>query len=173
MEAKPMFLLLRHRCVAETLGIGKTGTGNLDAFSIPEKTWGQFVTALDSHLRQTMTQYITPDPRGRKPSCQSLGGWDQVYCWVAAAQRLTGTTRRTGESEMDLLLRHLAQAADPTPPDTVAFGWMVGYHATEAASSLTGGFEFTAGWHRGLVHETRTDRHFEKELTPAILDPAK
>jgi hypothetical protein len=173
MEAKPMFLLLRHRCVAETLGIGKTGTANLDAFSIPEKTWGQFVTALDSHLRQTMTQYITPDPRGRKPSCQFLGGWDQIYCWVAAAQRLTGTTRRTGESEMDLLLRHLAQAADPTPPDTVAFGWMVGYHATEAAGSLTGGFEFTAGWHRGLVHETRTDRHFEKELTPAILDPAK
>jgi hypothetical protein len=173
MEAKPMFLLLRHRCVAETLGIGKTGTANLDAFSIPEKTWGQFVTALDSHLRQTMTQYITPDPRGRKPSCQFLAGWDQVYCWVAAAQRLTGTTPRTGESEMDLLLRHLAQAADPTPPDTVAFGWMVGYHATEAAGSLTDGFEFTAGWHRGLVQETRTDRHFEKELTPAILDPAK
>jgi len=173
MEAKPMFLLLRHRCVAEMLGIGKTGTANLDAFSTPEKTWGQFVTALDSHLRQTMTQYITPDPRGRKPSCQFLAGWDQVYCWVAAAQRLTGTARRTGESEMGLLLRHLAQAADPTPPDTVAFGWMVGYHATEAAGSLTGGFEFTAGWHRGLVHETRTDRHFEKELTPAILDPTK
>lgn len=173
MEAKPMFLLLRHRCVAETLGIGKTGTANLDAFSIPEKTWGQFVTALDSHLRQTMTQYVTPDPRGRKPSCQFLAGWDQVYCWVAAAQRLTGTTRRTGESEMGLLLRHLTQAADPTPPDTVAFGWMVGYHATEAAGSLTDGFEFTAGWHRGLVHETRTDRHFEQELTPAILDPAK
>jgi hypothetical protein len=173
MEAKPMFLLLRHRCVAETLGIGKTGTANLDAFSIPEKTWGQFVTALDSHLRQTMTQYITPDTRGRKPSCQFLAAWDQVYCWVAAAQRLAGTARRTGESEMDLLLRHLTQAADPTPPDTVAFGWMVGYHATEAAGSLTDGFGFTAGWHRGLVHETRTDRHFEKELTPAILDPAK
>jgi len=173
MEAKPMFLLLRHRCVAETLGIGKTGTANLDAFSIPEKAWGQFVTALDSHLRQTMTQYVTPDPRGRKPAAQSLAAWDQVYCWVAAAQRLARTARRTGESEMDLLLRHLAQAADPTPPDTVAFGWMVGYHATEAASSLTDGFEYTAGWHRSLVHETRTDRHFEQELTPAILDPAK
>jgi hypothetical protein len=173
MEAKPMFLLLRHRCVAETLGIGKTGTANLDAFSIPEKTWGQFVTALDSHLRQTMTQYITPDPRGRKPAAQSLAAWDQVYCWVAAAQRLAGTARRTGESEMDLLLRHLAQAADPTPPDTAAFGWMVGYHATEAAGSLTDGFEYTAGWHRSLVQETRTERRFEQELTPAILDPAK
>ena len=175
MEAKPMFLLLRHRCVAETLGLGKVGTANLDAFSIPEKPRAQFVAALDQHLRQSMTQYAAfpLDPRGRKLPIQFLGAWDQVYCWVAAAQRLSAPTRRTGESEMDLLLRHLAQVSDPTPPEPRAFGWMVGYHATEAAASLTGGFEYTAGWHRGLVHETRVERHFEKELTPAILDPVK
>jgi len=184
MEAKPMFLLLRHRCVAETLGIGpsrasgssdKSGTANLDAFSIPERPWAQFVAALDQHLRLSMTQYAAfpLDPRGRKLPIQFLGAWDQVYCWVAAAQRLSAPTRRTGESEMDLLLRHLAQVSDPTPPEPRAFGWMVGYHATEAAASLTGGFEYTAGWHRGLVHETRVERHFEKELTPAILDPVK
>ena len=173
MEAKPTFLLLRHRCVAETLGIGKAGTANLDAFSIPEKTWSQFVAALDQQLRRTLSQYAAPDPRGRKPSLQFLGGWDQVYCWVAAAQCLTRPSGRIGEDEMDILLRHLAQVSDPTPPDAVTFGWMVGYHATEAATALAASFEYTAGWHRSLVHETRVTHRLEKELTPAILDPAK
>jgi hypothetical protein len=173
LEAEAMFRLLRHRSVAETIGLGRAGTANLDAFSLPEKTWGTFLTAQDQQLRHVMMQYAATDPRSKKPSAAFLGAWDQVYCWVAAAQRLTAPTRRSGESDMDILLRHLAQVSDPAPSATVRFRWLVGYHATEAATALPAGFEYTAGWHRGTVQEYREGPTLEKELTAEVLDPVR
>ena len=172
LEAEAMFRLLRHRSVAETIGLGRAGTANLDAFSLPEKTWGMFLTAQDQHLRHVMMQYAATDPRSKKPSAAFLGAWNQVYCWVAAAQRLTGPTRRAGETEMDVLLRHLGRVSDPSPPDSARRGWIAGYHATEAAMALTAGFDYVAAWHRMAVSEWGGP-DVDRELGAAVLDPMK
>jgi hypothetical protein len=139
---------------------------------MPEKTWRQFTVALDQHIRRIIGQYAA-ERTVRVPPCQFLAGWDQVHSWVAAAQRLTLDSRHPGESDLDVLMRNLAKAADPAPPESAWFGWAVGYHATEAATALAAGFEGTAGSHRSVISEMRSDNQLGKELTTGVFDPGK
>ena len=171
LEARWMFKALRHRCVTETDGLTKMGVANLDAFSMPEKTYGLFVAALDQHVRRLMGRYANEHVIGTSPQTQFLAQWDTVYCYVGAAQRQTLKTRHAGESDLDFLMRNLAQAADPMPPDSAWFGWAVGFHAVEAATCLAAGLDRPAGYHLGEVHKHRIDQHLEKELLPSAFDP--
>ena len=171
LEARWMFRTLRHRCVAETDGLAKTGAANLDPFSMPEKTYAAFVGGLDQNLRRLMARYAGEHATGNNPQCLFLSQWDTVYCYIGAAQRQTQKARHAGESDLDLLMRNLAQAADPTPPDSAWFGWAVGYHTTEAATCLVAGYDRTAGHHLSLITEHRLENHLDKELLPSAFDP--
>jgi len=171
LEARWMFKMLRHRCVSEVDGLAKAGVTNLDAFSMHEKAYFQFVAALDTHLKRLISRYAAEHITIGSPRCQFLWKWDTVYCLVGAAQRLTLKARHPGESDLDFLMRNLAQAADPTPPDSAWFGWAVGYHTVEAATCLAAGFDGTAGYHLGELRMLRTDNRFDRELTPAVFDP--
>jgi len=166
-----MFKMLRHRCVTEVDGLAKAGVTNLDAFSMHEKTYSRFVAAIDGHLRRILSKYAAEHLVAASPQCQFLWKWDTVYCMVGAAQRLTLKARHAGESDLDFLMRNLAQAADPTPPDSAWFGWAVGYHTVEAARCLAAGFDGAAGYHLGELRMLRTDNRFDRELTTAIFDP--
>jgi len=170
LDARSMFHLLRHRVVAEQGGFAKTPTANLDPFSIPEKPWTQFVAALDKHLRSALTQYGTMRGPGQT-AVQGLGDWDKVYCAIAAAQYLTPSARQSDESEMDFLMRHLEQTADPNPPDEAWLPWAVGYHSLEAAVCLASGYDGTAGWHLHQLGYLRQYQRFEAELTWRDFDP--
>ncbi|MBE3070070.1 MAG: hypothetical protein IMZ66_07520 [Planctomycetes bacterium] len=169
LDVRPVFSLLRHRAVAETAGLAKVGTVNLDPFSAPEKPWTQFVTALDGNLRVLLKQYGSE--RRRDVDWTILRPWDAVYCTLAAAQDRTRRARQPGETDLDFLMRHLAQVADPNPPDAVWFGWAAGYHATEAAVCLASGFDRTAGWHLSMLNEIRMEQHFGSDLTWHDFDP--
>ncbi|MCX5683961.1 MAG: hypothetical protein NT049_09785, partial [Planctomycetota bacterium] len=172
LEARWMFKTLRHRCVTEADGLAKTGVANLDAFSLPEKTYGSFVTALDQNVRRVMGRYAAEHVIGAIPPGQFLTQWDTVYCYVGAAQRQTQKARRPGQGDLDFLLRNLAQAADPTPTDAAWFGWAVGFNCVEAATCLAaGGYDRTAGYHLGMIREHRVDNHLDKELMPSAFDP--
>jgi hypothetical protein len=171
LEARWMFRALRHRCVTEADGLAKTGTANLDAFSMPEKTYSQFVSALDQNVRRLMGRYASEHVVGAAPPGQFLAQWDTVYCYVGAAQRQTLRTRHAGERDLDFLMRNLAQATDPTPPDSAWFGWAVGFHSVEAATCLVAGYDKTAAYHLGQIREHRDDNRLDKELQPAAFDP--
>ncbi|MCX5675790.1 MAG: hypothetical protein NTX87_12350 [Planctomycetota bacterium] len=171
LEARWMFKMLRHRCVSETDGLAKAGTANLDAFSLSEKTYTQFVAAIDGHLKRLLSKYAAEHIILGSPQCQFLWKWDSVYCMVGAAQRLTLKARHTGESDLDFLMRNLAQAADPAPPDSAWFGWAVGYHAVEAVTCLAAGYDGTAGYHLGELKMHRTENRFDRELATALFDP--
>jgi hypothetical protein len=171
LEARWMFKALRHRCVTETDGLAKTGVANLDAFSMPEKTYGPFVTALDQNVRRLMGRYAGEHVIGATPPGQFLAQWDTVYCYVGAAQRQTQKTRRPGQGDLDFLMRNLAQAAAPTPADSAWFGWAVGFHCVEAATCLAAGYDKTAAYHLGLIREHRAEQHLDKELLPTAFDP--
>ena len=171
LEARWMFKMLRHRCVTEVDGLAKAGTTNLDAFSMHEKTYSRFVAAIDGHLKRLLSKYAAEHLVAASPQCQFLWKWDTVYCMVGAAQRLTLKARHPGESDLDFLMRNLAQAADPTPPDSAWFGWAGGYHAVEAARCLAAGYDGAAGYHLGELKTLRTDNRFDRELTPAVFDP--
>ena len=170
LDARSMFQVLRHRAVAEQAGLAGVGVVNLDAFSIPAKPWEQFVAALDAHLRQLLTQY--GNMRGSsRTAWLALGDWDKVYCAVAAARFATPAARQPDETEMDFLMRHLEQAASPSPPDEVWLPWAVGYHSLEAAVCLASGYDGTAGWHLSQLHYLRQYQRFETELTWRDFDP--
>ena len=170
LDARSMFHLLRHRAVAEQGGFTKTPTANLDAFSIPQKPWTQFVAALDKRLRSVLTRYGTM--RGSDETvAQGLGNWDKAYGAIAAAQYLTPAARQPDETEMDFLMRHLEQAADPNPPDEVWLPWAVGYHSLEAAVCLASGYDGTAEWHLRHLGYIRRYQRFETELTWRDFDP--
>jgi len=171
LEARWMFKTLRHRCVTEADGLAKTGVANLDAFSMPEKTYGQFVSALDQNVRRLMGRYAGEHVIGATPPGQFLAQWDTVYCYVGAAQRQTLKTRHAGERDLDFLMRNLAQATDPTPPDSAWFGWAVGFHSVEAATCLAAGLDRTAAYHLAQIGEHRADNRLDKELQPAAFDP--
>ncbi|MBE3099997.1 MAG: hypothetical protein IMZ44_22995 [Planctomycetes bacterium] len=171
LEARWMFKTLRHRCVSEADGLAKAGVTNLDAFSMPEKTYSQFVAAIDGHLKRLLSKYAGEHIILGSPQCQFLWKWDSVYCMVGAAQRLTLKARHPGESDLDFLMRNLAQAADPAPPDSAWFGWAVGYHAVEAATCLAAGYDGTAGYHLGELKMHRTESRLDRELTTALFDP--
>jgi hypothetical protein len=171
LEARWMFKMLRHRCVSDADGLAKAGVTNLDAFSMSEKPYAQFVAALDGHLRRLLSKYAAEHLVAASPQGQFLRKWDTVYCMVGAAQRLTLKVRHPGERDLDFLMRNLAQAADPTPPDSAWFGWAVGCHTIEAATCLAAGYDGTAGYHLDELKTHRTDNRFDRELTPAVFDP--
>jgi len=164
--------LLRHRAVAEVGGFAKAPLGNMEAFSVPDKTWNAFVAATDRQLRQILGQYPT-DRRIKNPTALLFQLWDAVYCFVTAEQRLNQLARRAGTSDLDWLLRNLAQASDPSPPDAATFGWAVGFHSTEAAAALTGGFEETARGHRMMIREQQAELRTDRDFTAAVVDPKK
>jgi len=170
LDARSMFHLIRHRSVAEKAGLSKLGTIDLEPFSAPDKPWNQFVTALDTNLRVTMKEYGN-ERRRSQIAWQALSPWDRVFCVLAAARHRTRVTRQPGEGEMDRLMRHLEQVADPNPPDTMWFGWAAGYHGTEAAVCLASGYEQTAGWHMTNLNELRRDLRFWDDLTWREFDP--
>ncbi len=170
LDARSMFHLLRHRAVTEQMGLAKVGAANLDAFSVPDKPWKQFVAVLDKRLRRLITQYGAMRGSDRN-AWQTLYNWDKVYCAVAAAHHLTPVARQPDETEMDFLLRHLEQAADPNPPDEVWLPWAVGFHSLEAAVCLASGYDGTAGWHLSQLRYLRQYQRFEKELTWRDFDP--
>jgi hypothetical protein len=172
LDAQLLFKLLRHRCVAEAAGLAKVDVANMDAFSVPDKNWARFVGALDQNLRRMMTQYCGPRAVGSL-QYQPIGQWDWTYCNVAAAQRLTAQTRRAGQSDLDFLMRNLAEVAAPSPSEQMQFAWIVGYQATEAATALAAGYPNTAGMHLADLRMTRTEMRFPKEFTSAVLDPGK
>jgi hypothetical protein len=169
LDVRPLFSALRHRAVAETAGLPKVGTVNLHPFSAPEKPWSQFTASLDANIRVLLKQYGSE--RKRETAWGSLHPWDGVYCALAAAQQLTRNARQPGESETDFLMRHLAQAADPDPPEAVWIGWAVGFHTTEAAACLAAGYDQTAGWHLGMLHEIRQEHPFGGILGWRDFDP--
>ena len=169
LDVQPLFSALRHRAVAETAGLPKVGTANLHPFSAPEKPWSQFIASLDGNIRLLLKQYGSEHKR--EIAWDTLRPWDGVYCALAAAQQLTRNARQPGESETDFLMRHLAQAADPNPPDAVWFGWAVGYHGTEAAACLAAGYERTAGWHLGVLGEIRQEQRLGSVLGWRDFDP--
>ena len=169
LDVQPLFSALRHRAVAETAGLPKVGTTNLHPFSAPEKPWSQFIASLDGNIRLLLKQYGSEHKR--EIAWDTLRPWDGVYCALAAAQQLTRNARQPGESETDFLMRHLAQAADPNPPDAVWFGWAVGYHGTEAAACLAAGYERTAGWHLGVLGEIRQEQRLGSVLGWRDFDP--
>jgi hypothetical protein len=164
--------LLRHRAVAEVGGFAKAPLGNMEAFSVPDKTWNAFVAATDRQLRQILGQYPT-DRRIKNPTALLFQLWDAVYCFATAEQRLNQLARRAGTSDLDWLLRNLAQASDPSPPDAATFGWAVGFHSTEAAAALTGGFEETARGHRMMIREQQAELRTDRDFTAAVVDPKK
>lgn len=170
LDARTMFHLIRHRSVAEKDGLAKAGTADLEPFSAPDKPWSQFVPALDANLRSMMKEYGN-ERRRSQIAWQSLSPWDRVFCVLAAAQHRTLATRQPREGEMDRLMRHLEQVADPNPPDGMWFGWAAGYHGTEAAVCLASGYERAAGWHMSTLNELRADLRFWDDLTWREFDP--
>jgi len=175
LEARPMFTLLRHRTVAETSTLSKIPVSNLDAFSFPEKTWPQFVAALDQNLTRVMAQYAKAPNYGSatRQTWQNLWRWDTTYSYVVAAQFETPKARHAGETDMNFLMRNLAQAADPTPPETVWFAWAIGFHAAEAATCLAAGYESTAGWHLSEARYVFSERGLANPFTASVYDPRK
>ena len=150
LAAQYMFGLLRHRAQAVAFRLDKAATGNLAAFSVPESVWSRFVPTLDQRLQAAMAQFAAQGV-SRAPNIEALADWDAVYADVLAAQRLTLDGRLEGESGLDLLMRNLERAAALAADRQAAQGWAVGYHATEAAATMSAGFDTTAAYHRNLM----------------------
>jgi len=145
MAGRWMFVLLRHRCLAEAEGLAKADPASLIPFCVPPKQWNTFLAAMERQLRGLFSLYLAP--KGSIPDTGYLGDWDTVYCAVAAAQWMTLQEQKAEEPDLDRLLGNLYGAADPDASDAAVLGWAVGYHTTEAAMALAGGFGGTARWH--------------------------
>jgi hypothetical protein len=169
LDPRWMFRLLRHRCVADADTYSRVAVDNMAPFSFPDTTWKQFVRALDLNLARTFQHYST-DRLGRAPQTTTLGDWDEVYCAVAVAQRLTAASRRQTDIDRDLLLRNLERVSDPSPLASVWYGWAVGYHMTEAATAMAAGLEGTAGWHRMALRYLREDHPPSRLYQPGELE---
>jgi hypothetical protein len=145
MAGRWMFVLLRHRCLAEAEGLAKADPASLIPFCVPPKPWNTFLQAMERQFRGLFNQYLAP--KGSIPDTGYLGEWDTVYCTVAAAQWMTLQEQKAEETDLDRLLGNLYAAADPDASDAAVLGWAVGYHTMEAAMALVGGFGGTAHWH--------------------------
>jgi hypothetical protein len=145
MAGRWMFVLLRHRCLAETEGLAKADPASLIPFCVPPKQWNTFLEAMERQLRGLFSQYLVP--KAPIPDTGYLGDWDTVYCTVAAAQRMTLQEQKAEETDLDRLVGNLYGAADPDASDAAVLGWATGYHTTEASIALVGGFRGTARWH--------------------------
>lgn len=165
-EAQFLFGLLRHRAAAETYHLAKAPVSNLLAFSIPEKVWTPCLETLDRKLAGAFAQYAK-EGRGKTPWIRITGDWDTLSLPVAVAQRMTLDARTEGEKDLDLLLMNLDHAATPTALTRSWQGWLVGYHATEAAVALNAGLDGVFAYHLSYV------RQFDAAFRRATLEPAK
>ncbi|MCX5648174.1 MAG: hypothetical protein NTX40_03620 [Planctomycetota bacterium] len=145
MAGRWMFVLLRHRCLAEAESLAKADPASLIPFCVPPKQWDAFLAATDKQLRGLFSQYLVP--KAPIPGTGYLADWDTVYCTVAAAQRMTLQEQKAEETDLDRLLGNLYGVADPDASDAAVLGWATGYHTTEASMALVGGFGGTARWH--------------------------
>ena len=147
LEARWLFGLLLDRAVADTAGLEKVGVANLASFGLPDKAWEAFVEALDQNLRTWLARYATSG-RGDGSWLRAPEPWDLVYRPVLAAQRRTLDSRTAGESDLEFLLRNLAQASVAWPTWPQWQSWAAGYHVAEAATASNAGADAAADWHR-------------------------
>jgi hypothetical protein len=140
-----MFVLLRHRCLAEAESLAKADPASLIPFCVPPKHWNTFLQVAERQLRGLFSQYLVS--KALIPDTGYLADWDTVFCAVAAAQRMTLEEPPGKETDLDRLVGNLYRVADPDASDAAVLGWAAGYHTTEASAALVGGFGGTARWH--------------------------
>ena len=172
MEARWMFTLLWHRCLAEAEGWSAANPAALEAFSLPPDRWNEFLASMEKGFRTVLQEYLSTKVIDQMPETQFMRDWDTVYCAVLAAQRITLACRPAEESERARLLRNLRRVADPMPADETQFGWALAYYTMETAAALAGGFERTAARHLDEISERRRQGRFYAEFTSADLVPA-
>jgi len=153
LAGRAMFALLWRRAVVLTDRLDRMGIGNLVPFSLPPSVWDPFVARIDQNLKAVLTAYPKLKQSGDSATLRAIEPWDNVYRWVAVAQRLTVDAANETEPQIDRLIRNLEQAAAASPPSRVWHNWAVGYHATEAATTMLAGFEATADWHRSMIQQ--------------------
>jgi len=170
MWAKGLFELARKRAAAEQATLSRAPVANLVAFSMPAEVWAAFCKVLDRHLQKMFSQYVQEsEERDWRTTPEAL---EAVYGPVLAAQRLTLDERLPGELPLDRVLRHLRRSAVSDPPETARMGWVVGYHAIEAATTTLADLDGVAQWHRQRMrqerqHLDRVDLAGEGTTTPA------
>jgi len=145
MAGRWMFVLLRHRCIAEAESLAKADPASLIPFCVPPKHWNTFLQVAERQLRGLFSQYLVS--KALIPDTGYLADWDTVFCAVAAAQRMTLEEPPGKETDLDRLVGNLYRVADPDASDAAVLGWATGYHTTEASAALVGGFGGTARWH--------------------------
>jgi len=145
MAGRWMFVLLRHRCLAEAESLAKVDPASLIPFSVPPEQWNAFLKAMERQLRGLFSQYLVS--KAPMPDTGYLEDWDTVFCTVAAAQRMTLQEQKVEEPDLDRLLGNLYGVADPDASGAAVLGWATGYHTTEASMALAAGFRGTAHWH--------------------------
>ena len=153
LAGRSMFTLLWRRAVVLTDRLDRVGVGNLVPFSLPPSVWDPFVARIDQNLKAVLTAYPKLKQSGESAPLRAMELWDNAYRWTAVAQRLTVDAANETEPQIDRLIRNLEQAAAASPPPRVWHNWAVGYHATEAATTMLAGFEATAGWHRSMIQQ--------------------
>jgi hypothetical protein len=171
MAGRWMFVLLRHRCLAEAEGLAKADLASLPTFSLPPKQWDAFLAATDRQLRGLFSQYLVL--KAPIPDTGYLADWDTVYCTVAAVQRMTLQEQKAEEPDLDRLLGNLYGVADPDASDAAVLGWATGYHTTEASAALVGGFGGTARWHLDELGRLRWIWRMSQPFTAEQLEAAK
>ena len=171
MAGRWMFVLLRHRCLAEAEGLAKAEPASLIPFCVPPKPWNTFLEAMERQLRGFFNQYLAP--KAPIPDTGFLEAWDTVYCTVAAAQWMTLQEQKAEEPDLDRLLGNLYAAADPDASDAAVLGWAVGYHTMEAAMALVGGFGGTARWHLEELDQICRTWRMSRPFTAEQLEAAE
>ena len=151
LTGRSLFTLLWRRAVVLTDRLDRLGVGNLVPFSLPPSVWDPFVARIDQNLKAVLAAYPKLKQSGESAPLRAMEPWDNVYRWAAVAQRLTVNAANEPEPQIDRLIRNLEQAAAASPPPRVWHNWAVGYHATEAATTMLAGFEATANWHRSMI----------------------
>jgi hypothetical protein len=151
LTGRSLFTLLWCRAVVLTDRLDRMGVGNLVPFSLPPSVWDPFVARIDQNLKAVLAAYPKLKQSGDSAPLRAMEPWDNVYRWAAVAQRLTVDAANEPEPQIDRLIRNLEQAAAASPPSRVWHNWAVGYHATEAATTMLAGFEATANWHRSMI----------------------
>ncbi|MGB3194088.1 MAG: hypothetical protein WBC39_02220 [Phycisphaerae bacterium] len=151
LVGRSLFTLLWRRAVVLTDRLDRMGVGNLVPFSLPPSVWDPFVARIDQNLKAVLTAYPKLKQSGESAPLRAMDLWDNVYRWAAVAQRLTVDAANEPEPQIDRLIRNLEQAVAASPPSRVWHNWAVGYHATEAATTMLAGFEATADWHRSMI----------------------
>jgi len=153
LAGRAMFALLWRRAVVLTDRLDRVGVGNLVPFSLPASVWERFVPKVDQNLKTLLTAYPKLKQSGDSATLRAIEPWDNVYRWVAVAQRLTVDAGYETEPEIERLIRNLEQTVAASLPARVWHNWAVGYHATEAATTMLAGYEATADWHRSMIQQ--------------------